>query len=152
MLWLCMSCWFRCLWSSIVLRASNMFATLAYVSDLLLYEPLGVDSSNIQLGLYEKSQGHPISKCNIMIKMTLKKTYLICMWEMCTWANCKSLEVNWADTKHLNVKNVLGDVLEKYIRLWSMHDGKKQCYVAYIEWEGVEVWWFKCRPWSLELL
>jgi hypothetical protein len=61
-----------------------MFATLAYVSDLLLYEPLGVDSSNIQLGLYEKSQGHPISKCNIMIKMTLKKTYLICMWEMCT--------------------------------------------------------------------
>jgi len=152
MLWLLMSCWFRCLWSSIVLRASNMFATLAYMSDLLVYELLGVDSSNIQLGLYEKSQGHPISKCKIMIKMTLKKTYQICMWEMCTWANCKSLEVNRVDTKHLNVNNVLGDVLEKYIWLWSRHEGKKQCYVTYIEWEGVVVWWFKCRPWSLELL
>jgi hypothetical protein len=48
-----------------------MFATLGYMSDLLLYEPVGVDSSNIQLGLYEKSPSHPISKCKIMIKITL---------------------------------------------------------------------------------
>ncbi len=33
--------------------------------------------------------------------------------------------------------------------LWSNCEGKKQHYVAYIEWEGVEVWWFKNRLWSL---